>query len=104
MNEYNLTGLDKGYKGYYKRCGPNERSVVPIPVPMEISGEPGGYWMTVIKKQTVYQQPEGRYESVFQEGGKVVFITGQIFNDCKGPEIFIPLKEFTVEDAGHYFG
>ena len=104
MHEYNLTTWSKGYKGYYRRCGEKERHVVPIPVPSEVRDEPSGYWMAVIKQQTVYRQPEGRHEVVTQEGGKVVFITGRIFDDCDGPEMFIPLKEMSVEDASHYFG
>jgi len=104
MYEYNFTTWSKGYKGYYRRCGEKERHVVPIPVPSEGIDEPIGHWMAVIKQQTVYRQPEGRHEVVTQEGGNVVFITGRIFDDCDGPEMFIPLKEMSIEDASHYFG
>jgi len=103
MSNYTLDDWDKGYKGYYKECYATERYVVPIPVPRELNGDKYQFWMSVMKKNTVYRQPEQRDELVTQEGGKVVFITGKIHDNCDGPEIFIPLQEMSYDDAQHYF-
>lgn len=103
MSDYTLDDWDKGYKGYYKKCGPEERHVIPIPIPPEFNGKKYQFWMSVMKKNSVYRQPDQRDEMVNQEGGKVVFITGKIHDICDGPEIFIPLKEMSINEARNYF-
>jgi len=102
MSEYTLEGWDKGYKGYYTNCLHSEKAVVPIPIPPELNINES-HWMCIIKSNTVYRDPLVRTEDATQQGGDVVFITGKYQKECGGPELFIPLRTFTVEEAEAYF-